>query len=137
MVRLEPGTRQRRRRPVWPLHPSRPTASFGRSRTRAFWARWVSPTVGGVGHLLSWGGRGLGGSCLGVACGGELAECVGDLGVAVVDGVLVAQGGGGGGVAEAVHEFGEGGAGVGGEDGAGVAEVVPAHSGRPAATRAG
>jgi hypothetical protein len=77
--------------------------------------------------LLEWvtsgwqAGVGLCGSGGGVACGGELAEGVGDLGVAVVGGVLVAQGGLGGGVAEAVHEFGEGGAGVGGEDGAGVA----------------
>ncbi len=65
--------------------------------------------------------------------GGELAEGVGDLGVAVVGGVLVAECGCRGGVAEAVHEFGEGGSGVGGEDGAGVAQVVPAQVGRPAA----
>jgi hypothetical protein len=50
-----------------------------------------------------------------------LAEGVSDLGVAVVDGVLVAKGSLGGGVAEAVHELGEGCSGVGGEDGAGVA----------------
>ena len=49
-----------------------------------------------------------------------------DLLVAAGGGVLVDQRRGHGGVAEAVHEFGQGGAGLGGERRAGVAEVVPA-----------
>ncbi|MCD9153109.1 hypothetical protein NP095_06765 [Aeromicrobium duanguangcaii] len=56
---------------------------------------------------------------------GEGGETAGDFLVAFFGGVLVAQGCAGGGVAESVHEFGEGCAGLGGEDGAGVAEVVP------------
>jgi hypothetical protein len=55
----------------------------------------------------------------------HLREALGDLGISVGGGVLVAHGGAGRGVAEATHEFGEGRAGLGGEDGAGVAEVVP------------
>jgi hypothetical protein len=39
--------------------------------------------------------------------------------------VLVAHRRAGRGVAQAAHEFGQGGTGLGGEDGAGVAQVVP------------
>ena len=55
------------------------------------------------------------------------------MGVAVVGGVLVAECGCRGGVAEAVHEFGQGGSGMGGEDRAGVAQSCQRRSGRPAA----
>lgn len=57
---------------------------------------------------------------------GEGRQSAGNFLVAFLSGVLVAEGCAGGGVAESVHEFGEGGAGLGGEDGAGVSEVVPA-----------
>jgi hypothetical protein len=56
----------------------------------------------------------------------DRGEPAGDLGVSSLGGVLVAEGSGGGGVPEPAHEFGEGGAGLGGEDGPGVSEVVPA-----------
>src|SRR5690606_10853596 len=49
-----------------------------------------------------------------------------DLCVAVGGGVLVAHGSAGGGVAEPAHELGKGCAGLGREDGAGMAQVVPA-----------
>ena len=52
-----------------------------------------------------------------------LGHALGDLSVAFGCGVLVAHRGGGCGVAEAVHQLGEGGAGLGGEDGAGRGSV--------------
>ena len=55
-----------------------------------------------------------------------LGHALGDLSVAFGCGVLVAHCGGGCGVAEAVHQLGEGGAGLGGQDGTGVAQVVEA-----------
>lgn len=45
---------------------------------------------------------------------GEVGELLSDVGVAAEGGVLVAEGGLGGGVADAGHEFGEGGSGAGG-----------------------
>ncbi len=58
----------------------------------------------------------------------------GDLGVAVVGGVLVEQGGGGGGVAEPAHELLGGRAGGRGEGGAGVADS-PSNAGQVSARR--
>ena len=56
--------------------------------------------------------------------------------VGVVGGVLVDQGGRDGGVTHAALQRVQGGAGAGGQGGAGVPQVVPAQVGRPAAARA-
>lgn len=56
----------------------------------------------------------------------ESGQAAGDLGVTVSGSVLVPHCSAGGGVPEPTHELGKGRPGLGGEDGAGVAEIVPA-----------
>jgi hypothetical protein len=58
-----------------------------------------------------------------------LVELVGDALVGAGRGVLIAHGHGGGGVAEACHQFGQRGPGLGREDCSGVAKVVDAQVG--------
>ena len=60
---------------------------------------------------------------------GDCGEASCDFGVSSLGGVLITQRSGRGGVSESAHQFGEGCSCLGGEDGAGVSEVVPAQVG--------